>query len=327
LRCGRPRKTRFFLTTCASASKAFCYDGVLRLGIHTSTPGSLEGAALTAAGLGANTFQIFSASPRMWRARVPEPEQIRLIRAARERFDLNPLVVHANYLINLASQDPPIRAKSIDGFRGEIERAAAIGAEYLVVHPGSCRGQSVEAGIAAVALGLRDAAAGLRTLQVTVLLENTAGSGATLGSRFEELQSIRDLARRLTSLPVGYCFDACHLLAAGFDIASAAGLRSTLRHAELILGLENVRVIHANDSKAPLGSRVDRHANIGEGHIGREAFRRILTHPKLRAKPFILETPVDEPGDDRRNLDTLKALAARTAQRPDAGKVSGGRRG
>jgi deoxyribonuclease-4 len=261
--------------------------------------------------LGANTFQIFSASPRMWRARVPEPEQIRLIRAARERFDLNPLVVHANYLINLASQDPSIRAKSIDGLRGEIERAAAIGAEYLVVHPGSYRGQSVEACIAAVALGLRDAAAGLRTLQVTVLLENTAGCGATLGSRFEELHSIRDVARDLTSLPVGYCFDTCHLLAAGFDIASSSGLRDTLRRAELVLGLENVRVIHANDSKTPLGSRVDRHAHIGEGHIGREAFRRILAHPKLRTKPFILETPVDEPGDDRRNLDTLKAMVAR----------------
>jgi deoxyribonuclease-4 len=261
--------------------------------------------------LGANTFQIFSASPRMWRARVPEPEQIRLIRAARERFDLNPLIVHANYLINLASQDPLIRAKSIDGFRGEIARAAAIGAEYVVVHPGSYRGQSVEAGIAAVALGLRAAAAGLRTLQVKVLLENTAGCGAALGSRFEELQSIRELARDLTNLPVGYCLDTCHLLAAGFDIASSIGLRETLRHAELTLGLENVCVIHANDSKTPLGSRVDRHANIGEGHIGSAAFRRILTHPKLRTKPFILETPVDDPGDDRRNLDTLKALAAR----------------
>jgi deoxyribonuclease-4 len=248
----------------------------------------------------------------MWRARVPDPEQIRLIRAARERFDLYPLVVHANYLINLASQDPLIRAKSIDGFQGELERAAAIGAEYLVVHPGSCRGQSVEEGVAAVALGLRDASARLCAPPPMVLLENTAGSGSALGSRFQELQSIRELARDLTGLPVGFCLDTCHLLAAGFDIVSPAGLRNTLREAELTLGLENIRVIHANDSKTPLGSRVDRHANIGEGHIGREAFRRILTHPKLRTKPFILETPVDEPGDDRRNLDALKSLAGRT---------------
>jgi deoxyribonuclease-4 len=246
----------------------------------------------------------------MWKARAPDSEQIRRLRAARDRFDLHPLVIHANYLINLASQDPVIRAKSIEGFRGEMERAVAIGAEYLVVHPGSYRSQSVQEGIDAVALGLRTAAQGLPTGQLTVLLENTAGCGAALGSRFEELQSIRELARDLTALPIGVCIDTCHLLAAGFDIVSPGGLRDTLRHAELTLGLENIHVIHTNDSKTPRGSRVDRHANIGQGYIGREAFQRILTHPKLRAKPFILETPVDEPGDDRRNLDTLKALAA-----------------
>jgi deoxyribonuclease-4 len=283
---------------------------ILRLGIHTFTSGSLEAAALTAAELGANTFQIFSCSPRMWRARELDAGQIRLIRAARERFDLHPLAIHANYLINLASQDPLIRAKSIEGFRGELERAAAIGADYLVVHPGSYRGRSVEEGVAGAALALSDAAAGLPAMPVMVLLENTAGSGATLGSRFEELQAIRDLARDLTPLPVGFCLDTCHLLASGFDIVSAAGLRNTIRQMELVLGLDNVRVFHANDSKMPRGSRVDRHANIGKGHIGSVAFRRILTHPKLRDKPFILETPVDEPGDDRRNLDTLKSLAA-----------------
>jgi deoxyribonuclease-4 len=207
--------------------------------------------------------------------------------------------------------DPVIRPKSIDAFRGEIERAEAIGAEYLVVHPGSYRGQSMELAIAAVALALRDAADGLQSLGVRVLLENTAGSGAALGSRFEELRQICDLTAELSDLPVGYCLDTCHLLAAGFDITSAAGLRETVRHAEDVLGLEQVRLFHANDSKTPRGSRVDRHANIGEGHIGAAAFRRILRHPKLRAKPFVLETPVDEPGDDRRNLDLLKELARR----------------
>jgi deoxyribonuclease IV len=268
-------------------------------------------AALRAAELGANTFQIFSASPRMWRARAADVQQIRLMRAARERHDLYPLAIHANYLINLASVDAVIRPKSIDAFRGEIERAEAIGAEHLVVHPGSYRGQSVEEGIAAVALALRDAAEGLGPLRVKVLLENTAGSGAALGSRFEELQRIRELAGELTDLAVGYCLDTCHLLAAGFDIASPAGLRETVRHADNVLGLDHVYMFHANDSKAPRGSRVDRHANIGEGHIGIDAFRRILTHPKLRGKPFVLETPVDQPGDDRRNLDMLNELARR----------------
>lgn len=247
----------------------------------------------------------------MWRASPPDRAQVRLLRSARERFDLRPLAIHVNYLVNLASLDPVIRRKSIAAFRGELERASTIGAEYLVLHPGSYRGHSVEEGIAAFVLALRDAAQGFRAPDLTVLLENTAGAGSHLGSRFEELQSIRDLAIQLTDLPIGYCLDTCHLLASGFDIATAAGLRATVRRAEELLGLANVHVIHANDSKMPLGSRVDRHAGIGEGHIGSEAFRRILTHPKLRRKPFILETPVVEPDDDRRNLDTLKSLASR----------------
>jgi deoxyribonuclease IV len=247
----------------------------------------------------------------MWRARAADALQIRLMRAARERHDLNPLAIHANYLINLASVDVIIRPKSIAAFRGEIERAEAIGAEYLVVHPGSHRGQSVDEGIAAVALALRDAAEGLGAFRVRVLLENTAGSGAALGSRFEELQRIRELTGELSDLSVGYCLDTCHLLAAGFDIASPEGLRETVRHAQNVLGLDHVCMFHANDSKAPLGSRVDRHAHIGKGQIGIDAFRRLLTHPKLRGKPFVLETPIDEPGDDRRNLETLKELARR----------------
>ncbi len=247
----------------------------------------------------------------MWRAVRPAPAQVRLLRAARERFDLRPLAIHVNYLVNLASLDPTIRAKSIAAFRGELERAAALGAEYLVLHPGNYKGRSVEEGIASFARALRDSVKGARAPEVTVLLENTAGCGASIGSRFEELQSLCELARDLTDLRVGFCLDTCHLLASGFDIATAAGLRATIGRAEELLGLANVHVIHANDSKAPLGSRVDRHAGIGEGHIGKAAFRRILTHPKLRAKPFILETPVKHPGDDRRNLDILKALASR----------------
>ena len=284
-------------------------QAIRRLGIHTSTAGSLENAALHAAELGANTFQIFSSSPRMWRARPPDPAQIKLLEAARRRFDLRPLVIHVSYLVNLASADPVIRAKSIAACRGELDRAAAIGAEYLVLHPGSYRGRSVEEGIADFVAALRDAATGFHSRGLTVLLENTAGAGSHLGSRFEELASIRERAGEVTNLRIGYCLDTCHLLAAGFDIATPAGLRATVRGAESLLGLANVRVFHVNDSKTPLGSRVDRHANIGEGHIPLAAFRRILQHPKLRGKPFILETPIDEPGDDRRNLDTLKRLA------------------
>jgi deoxyribonuclease-4 len=285
-----------------------------RLGIHTFISGSLEKAALHAAHLGANTFQIFSASPRMWRAKACDPVQIKLLRAARERFDLWPLAIHVNYLVNLASADAGIRQKSIACFHDELERAAALGAEYLVVHPGSYRGQSIEAALEAFALGLRDAVRPLTgsaaARRVAILVENTAGAGAHLGSSFEELRTLRGLARDLADISVGYCLDTCHLFAAGYDIAQAAGLSATLRSAEELLGLANVQLIHANDSRAALGARVDRHANIGEGCIGLEGFRRIL-HSRLRSKPFILETPLKQPEDDRRNLDTLKSLAAR----------------
>jgi deoxyribonuclease-4 len=283
----------------------------LRIGIHTSRSKSLEDAALKAGELGANTFQIFSSSPRMWRASVPDPADVRRMRLARERFDLRPLVIHVNYLVNLATLDPAIREKSILSFRGELDRAAAIGAEYLVVHPGNYKGQSREEGIAAFVLGLAEAAHGFRDPGLTVLLENTVGGGCQIGSRFEELRMIRDLAARETDLPVAYCLDTCHMLAAGFDVAGAAGLKKTLSAADMTLGLDLVRVIHANDSKGALGSRLDRHQNIGEGHIGEAGFRRMLRHAALRDKAFILETPVDEEGDDKRNVDALKRLALR----------------
>ena len=244
----------------------------------------------------------------MWRAKLPDPELVRGLKSARRQHGLQPLVVHVNYLVNLASRDPEIRAKSIATFRGELERAALVGAEFLVVHPGNCKDQLVDAAISACAEGLCAAARGFDGA-VTVLLENTAGCGTALGSKFEELRAIRDLAVPFSDVPIGYCLDTCHLLAAGFDITKPAKLRSTIRQADDILGLEHVPVFHANDSKAPLSSHVDRHAKIGTGYIGREPFRRLLAHPQLQDKTFISETPVEEDGDERRNMETLRSLA------------------
>jgi deoxyribonuclease-4 len=246
----------------------------------------------------------------MWRTRNPDPAQIRLLKKARERYDLRPLAIHVSYLVNLASADPVIRSKSIEAFRSEMERAEAIGAEFLVVHPGSCRGRSMDEGIAAFVLGLRDAAELYAPKGLTILLENTVGAGGQIGSRLEELRSIRQMTEELTGLRIGYCLDTCHLFAHGFDIARPEGLGSLSREVARTLRWRNVRLIHANDSKGHLGSCVDRHENIGEGHIGLEGFRGILQHPQWRSKPFILETPVRTQGDDRRNLDTLKGLAA-----------------
>jgi deoxyribonuclease IV len=249
----------------------------------------------------------------MWRALPPTAADIKPFRKARERFDLRPLVVHANYLINLASLDPVIREKSIAAFRGELERADMIGAEYLVVHPGHCKDCSRERGMAAFVLGLAEASRGLRLKKTMLLLENTVGQGSQLGSRFDELRALRDLGQRNSELRIGYCLDTCHLLASGFDIAGSEGLEATVAEVDAVLGLANVKVIHTNDSKKPLGSRVDRHANIGEGHIGLEGFRRILAHPRLHKKPFILETPVDQKGDDLRNMETLKNLCPKSS--------------
>jgi deoxyribonuclease IV len=280
----------------------------VRIGLHTSIAGALERSATTAAELGANTFQIFSSSPRQWKASVPSEPAIKLLNAAREKFDLTPLVIHDNYLINLASSNEGIRRQSIEAFRGELVRGIAIGAEYLVAHPGNYKGHTVEEGISHFLQGITAAADGLKFDKLMLLLECTAGAGAQIGGRMEELHVIREYAEKMTHLPVGYCLDTCHLLVSGYDIATDDGLKKTIADAERILGLEHVRVIHANDSKAPLGSHVDRHEHIGEGYIGMDGFRRILTHPKLRNKAFILETPVDKDGDERRNLDTLKTL-------------------
>ena len=282
----------------------------VRIGIHTSIAGSLERAALKAAALGANCFQIFSASPRTWRAGVPAVAQVRLMKLAREKYDLYPLVIHDNYLINLASCDEALRQKSVQAFRGELERALAIGAEYLVAHPGNCKGHSVEEGVYAVVRSLSDSCDGLDTGGLTVLLENTTGGGAALGGCFEELAVIRQYAEQASGLHIGYCLDTCHCFASSYDVSTEPGLKKTVSEIDRVLGMENVPVIHTNDSKGARGSHVDRHANIGDGNIGEQAFRRILGHPKLRKKAFILETPHDDERDAVRDIETLKRLAA-----------------
>lgn len=231
------------------------------------------------------------------------------MRDYRAAHDLAPLVIHDSYLINLAAKDELIRKKSIDAFRGELERAAAIGADYLVMHPGSAKDHgSWDEALDTLADSLEIAAGGLRMDGFTLLFENTAGAGSTIGRSLEELRKLSDLAAVRLPFPTGYCLDTCHLYASGFDVASEAGLKKTVSQVSAVLGLDRVPVIHVNDSKGALNSRLDRHANIGEGHIGLDGFRRILNHPKLRDKAFVLETPIDKPGDDQRNVDALKSL-------------------
>ena len=288
-------------------------DGGCRIGIHTSIAGDIADSLEIAHQLGANTLQIFSSNPRMWvrhgsRLAAPEAEQFRERRRA---LGLGPLVIHDNYLINLASPEPVLRVRSVQAFHEEIIRAMALGADFLVAHPGSGRGADRGRAIATIAESLRQAARGLRLEALRILLENTAGQGTALGSRFDELQAIIGAC---PELPLGVCVDTAHLFAAGHDLRTEAGLERALEIIEGTVGLARVFVVHANDSKAPLGSRVDRHAHIGKGHIGLEGFRRILNHRLLAGRAFILETPLDRPGEDRRNVATLWKLVGESAQ-------------
>ena len=251
----------------------------------------------------------------MWRSKPPDPAQVARLREARATYDLSPLAIHDSYLINLASPLPAIRQKSIEGFASELERALLVGAEYVVAHPGNYKGIGVEQGMLNVAeslvLAWRDVEPSLaENARLTILLENTAGAGAQLGGRLEELATIRQLAAPYIDLPIGFCLDTCHCYVAGFDVATADGLADFVARANDTIGLRNVPVIHANDAKMKLNSHCDRHASIGSGYIGLEGFRRILNHCELHDKAFILETPVDEPGDDLRNVKALKELVS-----------------
>ena len=249
----------------------------------------------------------------MWRAKAPDPEQIGRLQRHRERHDLAPLVIHDSYLINLAAPPSVLREQSIAGFRGELERALLIGADYVVAHPGNYRGLSLDEGMfnvaEAIVLAWRGIDPALRkNPRLGILLENTAGAGAQLGGKLRELSMIREAVQLYMDIQIGYCLDTCHCYVSGFDLARESGLAELIEVASKTLGLEHVPVIHANDAKMPLNSHVDRHANIGAGYIGLKGFRRILNHPELRGKAFILETPVDKPGDDLRNITALKEL-------------------
>lgn len=282
---------------------------MIRTGLHLSIAGSLASAAREAAGLGATTFQIFSSSPRMWHASIPHPDDIHELKTLRQRHDLRPLVIHGNYLTNLPSTDAVIRNKSIAAFRGELDRALAIGAEYLVIHPGSYKDQTIESALRGFADSVEESCNGFQAGSLTLLLECTAGQGSSIGGRLEELAELREKCQGRAALPIAFCLDTCHLLAAGYNIASEDGLEETVELAGRVLGWDAIPLIHANDSQHPLGSRRDRHEHIGKGHIGIAAFRRILTHPKLRETAFILETPGMEEGYGRRNLRCIQRLA------------------
>lgn len=279
-----------------------------RIGIHTSSSGGVQNAAERAYRLGCNTLQIFSSSPRQWAPyELKQPicdEMLRL----RQKYDLKPLVIHTNYLVNMASTTESFLKKSIEAFRGEIERALALCADYLVLHPGSFRGADREQGLLGTAAAIRAATHQLDLEKggLTILIENSAGAEYSLGGSFEQVAEVINHLRGL--IPVAACIDTCHTHVAGYDIVSDKGYKETLQQLEKTIGLKDVRVWHCNDAKAARGSKLDRHQHVGKGSIGLEPFRRLLNDPRLKHAAFIAETPIDEPGDDRKNVETLKSL-------------------
>lgn len=302
-------------------------DGSLRIGIHTSIAGSYLNSLESARKLGCNALQIFSASPRMWQggsARVPEADAA-AFRARRSELGLGPLVIHANYLINLAAVQPMLQTRSIQAFQDELVRAVALGADFLVVHPGSRGDASPAQAIRTVIESVKQSSKRVPLGNLRILIENTAGMGSAVASRLEELAEI---LAGLGDRAIAACLDTAHLFAAGYDIRSETGLTSTIDLIDSTIGLDRVPIFHANDSKIPLGGRVDRHENIGHGKIGAEAFARILRHPRLGAAPpeglvgraFLAETPIDNPGDDRRNVAKLWELAGLSDQAPTSEK-------
>ena len=281
-----------------------------RIGIHTSSAGGVENAAERAYRLGSNTFQIFSSSPRQWAPYELARPQCEQMRRLQEKYDLKPLVIHTNYLVNLASTTEAFLKKSIEAFRGEIERALMLCADYLVLHPGSFKGANREKGLLQTAAAISAASQGLSLVKggLTILIENTAGAEFSLGGSFEQVAEVIEHVR--DHVPVGACIDTCHTHVAGYDIVSEEGFRDTLAQLDATIGLKNVPVWHCNDAKAVRGSKLDRHQHIGKGTIGLEPFRRLLNDPRLAHCAFIAETPIDQPGDDCRNVAALKKLVS-----------------
>jgi deoxyribonuclease-4 len=297
-----------------------------RIGIHTSSAGGVQNAAERAYRLGCNTFQIFSSSPRQWAPYdLSRPQCCEMMRL-REKYDLKPMAIHVNYLVNLASTTPLFLKKSIEAFRGEVERALALGAEYLVLHPGSWRGLTREDGLRLAAESIKKSLDGLdaKISAFQILIENTAGAEFSLGGSFEQVAEL--LHRLQNAAPVGACLDTCHTHVAGYDLVSEEGYAETMRQIEATIGTETVRVWHTNDAKAARGSKLDRHEQIGQGMIGPDAFRRLLNDKRFAQCAFIAEVPVEQPDDDRKNVALLKSFVISQQQQVASTQIGGIRR-
>jgi deoxyribonuclease-4 len=287
-----------------------------RIGAHMSVAGGVSKAVDRAILHGCEALQIFAKNANQWRGAPVDRAEIRRFRRAREAAGITPAVSHASYLINLATTMPALRELSIASFIDELDRAHALGLLGVVIHPGTCTAGTEDDALRLIAEGIRTAFRARPRRRTMVLLEHTAGQGRTVGYRFEHLAAILE---HLDGSPrVGVCLDTCHLVACGYDIVSDTGYAETFTRFERVVGFDRLKVLHANDSKRPCGSRVDRHEHIGDGCLGLEPFRRILHDRRFAGLPMLIETEksisaerphaiVKDPHDVR-NLETLRRL-------------------
>jgi deoxyribonuclease-4 len=284
----------------------------MRIGAHVSTAGGLEKGIERAQAMGAETIQIFGAAPQSWRRRSYPPQEAKAFRAKAAAADIWPIFIHAVYLVNLATSNPENLIKSQDALIADMVLSSAIGAKGVIFHIGSHRG----AGYATVFGQIVDSVR--RVLAETpedawLVIENSAGMGDSVGRKLGELAAVM---KEVASPRLKVCFDTQHAFSAGYDVATAGGLAATVDEFEREVGLAHLVAIHANDSKCTLGEGVDRHENIGDGHIGRAGFKVILAQPAFRDLPFLLEVPgfpkegKKAEGPDKENVDRLKAIAA-----------------
>ncbi len=279
----------------------------MNLGAHMSIAGGMHRALERARSAGCNAAQLFVKSSNQWRARPLAPEEIERFRSLAALFAPGFVVGHASYLLNVASPDPRLLERSIDCLGDELRRAGALGIPYLVIHPGSHRGEGSVRGCRRAARAIDAALAAAKGSGTGLLLETTAGQGSALGRTFEEIARIMELCHRGDRL--GVCFDTCHAFAAGYDLRAKRSFDRTFELFDRTIGLERLKVFHLNDSSRELGSGVDRHAHIGRGTIGETAFSLLVNDGRFLDRPMILETPKDERGrNDRRNLAVLRAL-------------------
>jgi deoxyribonuclease-4 len=286
------------------------------LGCHLSISGGLHRAFEQAKKLEINAMQIFSHNARSWKFSALTPEEIEQFKRAWTESPVEYIVIHTSYLINLASPKRNVYYGSIHALKKEIERAGQLGIPHVNTHVGAHLGIGAQEGLRRIARALDQALEGPEAEthpSVMILLENDAGTGTSLGAKFEELGTILDNVKHPERL--GVCFDTCHGFAAGYDFRTPEGLEAVLREMDRAFGLEKLKLIHANDSRYPLGSRKDRHEHLGRGHIGLEGFRLVVNHPKLRDLPFILETPKADEEEDKLdsemdvvNLNTIRSL-------------------